>query len=156
MEVTVLSHSKENPMHTDASAGRIRFRDEALMVAEVAYAIRDSLLEVKGVVQVEVNKRIGSILVLYDRSKTSGENILKRIAESLGVDVERVKDRARSAQKALTSAKGRRYVKRGMMASMAGALGVVAFSEKWHVAAGAVFVPLLALHMYQNKKTLMK
>ena len=143
-------------MNAAAAQGRIRFRNEALKVAEFAYTIRDSLLEVKGVVQVQVNKRIGSILILFDKSKVSADKILNQIAETLGVDMTKVKTGVKDMQKALTSRKGRKYVKRGLMATIAAALGIVYFSEKWHVVAGVTFIHLLALHLYQNKRTLMK
>ncbi|QJB56964.1 HMA2 domain-containing protein [Pseudodesulfovibrio sp. zrk46] len=136
--------------------GRIRFRNEALKVAEFGYAVRDSLLELKGVVQVQVNKRIGSILILFDKTKVSTESILKKIAEALGVDMNKVKTNVSNMQKAMTGKKARTYVKRGLLTSIAAALGVVYFSEKWHVVAGVAFVHLLALHLYQNKRTLMK
>lgn len=141
-------------MHT-ATQGRIRFRNEALKVAEFGYTVRDALLEAKGVVQVQVNRRVGSLLVLFDKTRISAERILERIARSLGVDPDKVRDGAAGVQRALASRKGRRYVKRGMMASLAAALGIVLVSEKWHVAAGVVFVHLLAAHMYQNRRTLM-
>ncbi len=143
-------------MNAAAAQGRIRFRNEALKVAEFAYTIRDSLLEVKGVVQVQVNKRIGSILILFDKTKVSAENILNKVADTLGVDMTKVKTSAKDVQKALTSRKGRKYVKRGLITAIAAALGVVYFSEKWHVVAGVAFVHLLGLHLYQNKRTLMK
>ncbi len=136
--------------------GRIRFRNEALKVAELGFTVRDSLLELKGVAQVQVNKRIGSILILFDKTKISTEKILTKIAEALGVDMEKVKQNVSNLQKELTTPKARKYVQRGLMASIAAALGIVYFSEKWHVAAGVVFVHLLALHLYQNKRTLMK
>lgn len=141
---------------TAANHGRIRFRNESLKVAEFGYTVRDSLLEIKGVVQVQVNKRIGSILILFDKTKVNTDKILTKIAESLGVDMTKIKSNVSNMQKALAGRKGRKYVKRGMMASMAALLGIVYFSEKWHVAAGVAFVHLLALHLYQNKRTLLK
>lgn len=143
-------------MSEAAIQGRIRFRNEALKVAEFGYAVRDALLEIKGVVQVQVNKRIGSILILFDKAKVSADSILTKLAEALGVDMSKVKENAAKVKKSFIGIKGRRYVKRGLLASIAAALGIVYFSEKWHVAAGVVFVHLLALHLYQNKKTLMK
>ncbi|BCS88104.1 HMA2 domain-containing protein [Pseudodesulfovibrio sediminis] len=139
-----------------ATQGRIRFRNEALKVTEFGFTLRDALLEVKGVVQVQVNKRIGSILILFDNTKISAEKVLSKIADALGVDLTKVKSGMNDVHKALTGMKGRRYVKRGMLASMATLLGIVYFSEKWHVAAGVAFVHLIALHLYQNKKTLMR
>lgn len=139
-----------------AAQGRIRFRNDALKAAEFGYAIRDSLLELKGVVQVQVNKRIGSILILFDKTKVSGEKILTKVADALGVDMAKVKANVSTMQKALTGKKGRTYVKRGMLTTMGALLGVVCFSEKWHVVAGVAFVHLLALHLYQNKRTLLK
>ncbi|WP_319581964.1 HMA2 domain-containing protein [uncultured Pseudodesulfovibrio sp.] len=142
-------------MNAATPQGRIRFRNEALKVAEFGYSIRDSLLELKGVVQVQVNKRIGSILILFDKTKVSTDKILNRIAESLGIDMAKVRKSVGDMQKVITGKKGRTYVKRGMMATMGAALGVLFISEKWHALAGAAFVSMLALHLYQNKRTLM-
>lgn len=143
-------------MNAAIPQGRIRFRNEALKLGEFAYTVRDSLLEVKGVIQVQVNKRVGSILILFDKTKTNAEKILNRIAGALGVDMEKVKADLSNVRKKLTGVKGRRYVKRGMFGALAAALGIVFFSEKMHVAIGVVFVHLLALHLYQNKRTLMR
>lgn len=143
-------------MNAVADQGRIRFRNESLKVAEFAYGIRDSLLEVKGVIQVQVNKRIGSILILFDKTKVSAENILSKVAEGLGIDMAKVKENVSNMKKALNGRNGRKYVKRGMGGALAAALGIVYFSEKWHVAAGIVFIHMLALHLYQNRRTLTK
>ena len=143
-------------MLTAAQNGRIRFRNEALKVAEFGYAVRDSLLEVKGVVQVQVNKRVGSLLILFDKTKVTAEKILDTVAGALGVDLSKVRESVNDVKKKLTGPQGRRFVKRGLLVSMAATLGIVAFSEKWHVAAGVAFVHLLGLHLYQNKRTLFK
>ncbi|CCH50186.1 HMA2 domain-containing protein [Pseudodesulfovibrio piezophilus] len=143
-------------MNAVAEEGRIRFRNEALKVADFGYKVRDSLLEVKGVIQVQVNKRVGSILILFDKTKITAENILTKIAEGLGIDMNKVKANMASAQKTLNGRKARRYVKRGLAASLIAAIGIVYYSERWHVVAGSAFLSLLGMHIYQNRRTLAK
>ena len=136
--------------------GRIRFRNGALKAAGFANTVRDALLDAKGVLEVQVNRRVGSLLVLFDKGRISGEKILSTVAESLGVDLDKLRAQAASMKKSITSPDGRRNVKRGMMASLAVGLAMLVFSERLHAAAGLAFVALLAAHLYQNKRTLMK
>lgn len=136
--------------------GRFRFRHHALKVGDVTLDLRDKLLEIKGVLDVEVNKRVGSLLVLFDKTKTSLKNILEKIAATLGLPIEKIYSGANSAQKALTSKKARSLTKKGLMVSGVATLGALAFSEKTHVIAGLTCLGIVSLHVFQNRKTLFK
>ena len=148
--------SEERIMTAGTASGRIRFRNEALKVAEFGMTVRDALLEAKGVLEVQVNRRIGSLLVIFDKSRINAEKILTRIADALGVDLDKMKKQAQQLQRTISGRDARKYVKRGLLASLGLALGVVFLSEEWHVAAGTAFVGLLAAHLYQNRRTLMR
>ncbi len=139
-------------MEVSVTPGRIRLRNKALKAEELAYTLRDQLLEVRGVVQVQINKRIGSILILFDKAKTNAEKILCDLAGVLGIDREKIKKTINT----ITGKKARQYVKQGMLVTLGIGLGAALFSEKWHIAFGLVFTKLVALHLYQNRRTLMK
>jgi len=143
-------------MQATATAGRIRFRHGALKVGEKATALRDSLLDAKGVLDVQINKRVGSALVLYDKAKLKLENVLNVIAEALGIDMEKVRAGVSRLSQKVNSRKGRRYVKRGMMGAGVTSLALLTFSETGHAVAGSVMLACAAVHLYQNRRTLMK
>ncbi len=134
--------------------GRIRIRNAALKVGEMGYALRDELLAAKGVLDVQVNKRIGSMLVLYDKARISAESILQRVATALHVDLDKVRAGLSNINRKLVSREGRRYVKAGMGASLGIAMGALAVSGRWHILAGTVFLGCLGAHLYQNRRTL--
>lgn len=143
-------------MNATATAGRLRVRNGALKSNELATCVKEKLFEAKGVLEVQVNRRVGSVLVLFDKARISVERVMGRIATALGMDTKKLSAKAQSAQKAISGKKGRRYVKRGMIVALAAALGVVAYSEKWHVIAGGAFLTLLGAHLYQNRRTVLK
>ena len=143
-------------MDTTANKQRIRFRNEALKIADFGYSLRDSLLETKGVIEVHINRRVGSVLVLFDKAKISTKKILTKISETLSIDFDKVLEGVKNLKKTLMSRKGRRYVKVGMFGAIATSLASLAFSSKWHAATGVAFAGTTALHLYQNKKTILK
>ncbi len=134
--------------------GRIRFRNGALKVGEMGYALRDELLAAKGVLDVQFNKRIGSMLVLFDKARISAEHILARIADTLHIDVTKVRAGLTTFNRAIGSRKARRNVKLGMGLSLGTAIGALALSNRWHAVAGTAFLTLLGTHLYQNRRTL--
>jgi len=141
-------------MVVSATNGRVRVRHGALKGSSTAGEIRGKLLEMKGVLDVQINRRVGSLLVMYDKAKISLERILNKVAEVLHVDLAALKSRMSQANKALTGVKGRRYVKRGMLGALGTAMVALVWTERYHVVAGGVFLGLLGLHLYQNKRTL--
>lgn len=137
-----------------ATQERFRFRCESLRIDEKAAEVKKSLLKTKGVVELAINKRVGSVLVVFDKAKTNIDTLFVKIAESLGVDVQKVKDGLSRFSHTVSGRKGRRIVKRGMMGAGVAAIGLLAYSEKGHAIAGGVWLTLLAAHLYQNKRTL--
>ncbi|MFV0347264.1 MAG: HMA2 domain-containing protein [Halodesulfovibrio sp.] len=137
------------------SQGRIRFRNGALKVGELGYSLRDELLAAKGILDVQLNKRIGSMLVLFDKARIKAEAIFKRIAEFLHIDVVKVQEGLSSFNRAFGSRAARRNVKLGMGLALGTAIGALAYSGRWHAVAGGAFLTLLGGHLYQNRRTLM-
>lgn len=139
---------------TKAHNARFRFRCESLKLEERANAVKDALTKTKGVVEVAVNKRVGSLLVVFDQAKVQAEDLFCKIARCLGLEPEQVKSKLSSFNRAITGKKGRRIVKRGMMAAGITALSLLTVSHDKHAIAGAVWLSLIATHLYQNKRTL--
>ncbi|MCT4535923.1 HMA2 domain-containing protein [Halodesulfovibrio sp.] len=139
---------------TTVEHARFRFRCESLKIEEHANAIKESLAKTKGVVEVAVNKRVGSILVLFDQAAVSADKLFCKIAEGLGLEPEQIKSKLSSFNRAVIGRSGRRVVKRGLLCAGATTLALLAFSEKGHAVAGGVWLTLMAAHLYQNKRTL--
>jgi len=60
--------------------GRIRIRDEAFIRRSLGVGVQDALLENRGITRASVNRRTGSLLVIYDTEKMNGETIVGLIA----------------------------------------------------------------------------
>ncbi|MFA9395725.1 MAG: HMA2 domain-containing protein [Halodesulfovibrio sp.] len=133
---------------------RFRFRCESLKLEERANAVKDALSKTKGVAEVAVNKRVGSLLVLFDQGKVQAEQLFSTIARCVGLNPEQVRNKLTSFNRTITGRKGRRVVKRGMMAVGITALALLTVSEDKHAIAGVVWLSLIATHIYQNKRTL--
>lgn len=133
---------------------RFRFRCESLKLEERANAVKDALSKTKGVAEIAVNKRVGSLLVLFDRGKVQAEQLFSTIARCLGLEPEQVKNKLTSFNRTITGKKGRRVVKRGMMVAGITALSLLTVSEDKHAMAGVVWISLIAAHIYQNRRTL--
>lgn len=141
-------------MTTAEAQGRIRFRDELLKVEEKAATAKESLLKTKGVVEVAINQRVGSLLVLFDKSKVMADHLLLRLAECLGIDPARIKAGLTRVSRTVTSRRARRIVKLGMLGAGITTLTLLAYSEKGHAIAGGIWVSLMGAHLYQNRRTL--
>ena len=143
-------------MHASTTQhARFRFRSESLKIEETANTVKNSLLKTKGVATVAINKRVGSLLVYFDQTKVKAEKLFGTIASKLGIDVAEVKNKLSSFHRSISGRQGRKVVKRGLMGAGAASLGLLAFSEKGHAIACGVWLSLLAIHLYQNKRTLL-
>ncbi|SIN99023.1 HMA2 domain-containing protein [Halodesulfovibrio marinisediminis] len=141
-------------MSTTTYHSRFRFRCESLKFDEKAKAVKEALTKTKGVVEVAVNKRVGSLLVIFDHAKIRAEQLFSTIASSLGMDPEQVKDKLRSVSQAINSKRGRRYVKRGLLGAGVITLSLLTISEDAHAFSGVIWLSLMATHIYQNRRTL--
>lgn len=130
---------------------RFRFRCKSLCIEEKVAAVRASLANTKGVVEVTVNKRVGSLLVLFDKAKVNAETLFLKVAEDLGIDRQKFRD---EFSRKFSRRAGRRGVKQGMLGAGLLSLALLAYSGKAHALVGGVGITLLAAHLYQNKRTL--
>ncbi|MGL1931031.1 MAG: hypothetical protein OCC45_04630 [Desulfotalea sp.] len=143
-------------MQQAQSTYRLRFRDQSIKIGSMAYALRDNLLELRGIIKVEVNKRTGSILVLFDKAQIGSAVIFDKILATIGIDSSKIKDKIESAGKTITTKACRNYVNKGTLITGAITLGALAFSKKTHAIAGVVFIGFAGLHLIQNKKRLLQ
>lgn len=60
--------------------GRIRIRDKAFISRSQVFDVQDALLKNKGITRASVNRRVGSLLVVYDTATMNGEEIVGLIA----------------------------------------------------------------------------
>ncbi len=56
--------------------GRIRIRDKAFISRSQAFDVQGALLKNKGISRASVNRRVGSLLVIYDTAMMNGEKIV--------------------------------------------------------------------------------
>lgn len=151
--------------------GRVRIRDEGLKREPLVARVREELLATPGVSEVEVNTRVGSLLVLYSAAVTAAEKILKTVSQLLGsaeaasgseqparsgsarpgifAKLSRFKD----ASFAEPSVFKRRVLNNiGMLVSLVASLGAAIFGlKKLHILTGVVFLALFGDHFYQRR-----
>ncbi len=142
-------------MHAFSSGnhGRLRFRNPLLRDGDFGIKMVDHLKSVHGVLEVKLNPYVGSLLVVFDRAKTHGTEIIDRISEKTGVDCRRW---LKKGSRFFNNRRARQLVKLGMIAGAGGTLGALSVSKKMHIAAGTFFMGAVALHVIQNRKTLLK
>ena len=134
--------------------GRIRFRHRALKDEGRATVMHDRLHELKGVHEVSINRRIGSLLVIFENTEVSADVVLKAVGKVLRINSVRFKDELQKLDRTMSSQAGRRYVKRGMLTALGTAFFLLLLADDYHPLGGAAFVTLLAAHLYQNRRTL--
>lgn len=128
--------------------GRIRLRDERLRISQLADAVKEILLNIKGIKEVSANQRAGSILILYDKAVLKLEQILQVLADYLNIRVNYEK----AKQATCNPASIRRIAKIGMLLSLAISISAALLDLKaLHVAFGVIFLGFLGLHLYLYK-----
>lgn len=140
-------------------AGRIRIRDEKLRREAVAGRVRDALAATPGVSDVEVNPRVGSVLVIYSAVATGGEAVLEVVSGLLG-SVEEGVPAAPAAgcpkiSLTISPKMKRKAVNIGMLSALVLSLAALLFHlKKLHYLAGIVFVALFGDHLYERRQLL--
>lgn len=134
--------------------GRIRFRHRTLKGEGYAATMHDRLYELKGVRDVSINSRIGSLLVLFSNTEISAEEVLKVIGKVLRINCEWFKQEVQKLDLVMSSPKTRRYIKRGLLAALGTTLLLALLADDYHPFGGAAFMTLLTMHLIQNRRTL--
>lgn len=145
--------------------GRIRIRDEKMKKETLLSRVQEALLETDGVDGVEVNSRVGSLLVFYTAAKTETEKILNIIGELLDSYVcgpasgfsnnESSCCRLDRCSFKLTPAMKRVAANIGMLASLGfSMLAAVLHLKKLHIITGIIFLLLVGDHCLDKKERL--
>lgn len=135
--------------------GRLRIRDDALRNPSTARALEKRLLALKGIVEVKINQRIGSLLVLYDEAVTGIKGIRDAVAGYL--DVRRpIRDtvvRKRGKERSVIRRISKKVSNIGMLASLAfSVIAAILGAEGLHVASGALFLFFFAMHFSRHRE----
>lgn len=146
--------------------GRIRLRHPALKSPEAVSALKEFLEKMDGVTALEVNPRVGSLLLYWDPEKLDIES-LKAMAVMMLPKEEGAAKAAEAEKKAcpfaslnpLHSSKAvNQFVNRSMTATfllmLSGLVPGLRLGRQVHIAAGAAFAAFAAWHMARYRKTL--
>ncbi len=138
-------------MIVSAIDGRIRCVEPELKKNSKADAIEKSMRMLEGVTSAKVSRHTGSLLIHYDNAVTSGRTIRRLINERLkqsGIG---------SGVHSLDRPPVRRYVKFGLLGTITGSIGFLLLSsEQWHYRVGTAFLALLLVHVFQNRRRILK
>jgi len=148
--------AEPTPVQPSPSSARVRFRCKSLRIDEKILAVKKLLLETQGVLEVAFNKRIGSVLVIFDKTATSAEQIVQKITKSLNIDLEKIQESLKNTHKSFFSKRARTLVKRTMMTAGAASIFALFYSGGKHIFYGRIWLTAMMLHAYQNKRTILK
>lgn len=132
--------------------GRIRIRDEKLKSIAAASHIEKKLSHLKGILNVSINRRAGSILIFYDKTVWRIEQALYALADYLAdyLDIGRV-----GCKRRISCIADRKTVNLGMLVSLALSMFAAALDiAALHITAGIVFLGFLGLHLFRYKNML--
>lgn len=141
--------------------GRVRLRTPALRRAANAAELRKALLTQAGVQDVQVNARVGSLLVHYDPQLLSEETLRTLLEQHFpGALTRAASSAAGSRSGALPtvrlSADQRRTLAYAMLTSLGTSLlSLLVHSKKAHVLAGLLFLGGLGVHLSDKRRFLM-
>lgn len=153
--------------------GRIRLRDEKFKNRAVGDEIQKNVAHLKGILNVSINRRTGSLLIFYDKAGLRLEQVLHILADYLDAaktewglsqncgHSPRIKYGAGSdfgtVPVARVSITNRKIVNLGMLASLAvSMLGAAADIAALHIAAGIIFLGFVGLHIFRYKTHMFK
>ncbi len=138
---------------TSCIDGRIRLRDPGLKRSSLAEAVRERLRDLPEIRSVRLNRRTGSLLIIFDRIRTTVRKVLSALAGIFGLPV-REESSGGGAKGNPLSANARSYFTRrravnlGMLASLIVSIGgAIAGTEGLHIAVGVLFVALVGIHI---------
>lgn len=128
--------------------GRLRIRDEKLKNRAAADEIQRLITPVKGIFDVSINQRTGSLLIFYDRAILKLEQLLHVLADYLNTTKPECKRYA-------VSLTDRKIVNLGMLLSLAVSMfGAAIDITAIHIAGGIIFLVFWGLHIFRYKNML--
>ncbi len=135
--------------------GRVRVRHPALRHEKNAAPLRELLGCLPGMNRITINPRTGSLLLEYDPSLLSREDLLSLAGHWEPVDATEKPARPRRKTSMFTRARIIRHTNRIMLLSLAASVGLAAMGrERGHIVAGGIFLLFNALHLHTFRKCL--
>ena len=146
------------PLLASHVPGRLRLRGAALRSAKMLARVREAVLQCDGVLECRINARVGSVLLRYEPQRLPQQALLARLATTLPAAAQQATpDAAAQVQRARRRRvqAARRRVNTAVQYGMALSLGTSLLAAARgatgaHVAAGNVFLALLALHVIRG------
>jgi hypothetical protein len=150
--------------------GRLRVRDELLRNTAAADAVRRVLLAAPGVREVSANPRAGSLLIIYQQAQTTLRKITDLLNRYLLPErsvpaslAERSPTERRSHDRRIGPPTRRselfprrQAVNLGMLAALLVSMaGAVLGAKMLHIVAGVVFLGVLAIHLFDKRRSLL-
>jgi hypothetical protein len=133
--------------------GRLRIRDNAIKNPSIVSALEDIFKEEKGIIEMLINQRVGSMLIFYDSTITDFKGIIKIITPYLNAKKDPDKPALEGALinkgRSLVSRLGRRMLPNiGMLISLAlTVISVMIGGKGLHGIAGLFFMGFLGMHI---------
>lgn len=149
--------------------GRVRIRDDLFRNAAAAEAVKRHLLAVPGIREVSTNSRAGSLLVKYQQAQTTlrkitdflGRYLPERLAPE-GLPARSIPERRSHDRRTLPTRREpslarlrRQAVNLGMLSSLLLSMaGAVLDAMSLHIVAGVLFLGILAIHLFEKRRSL--
>jgi hypothetical protein len=128
--------------------GRIRVRHRSLRGQAACAALRETVSAWDGMLSVEANAAIGSLLLRYDPAQVAPAAMEARVAALFPATPA---PPPRMAMRRLD-----RYAQAGMMGGLAVALAALAGAKRLHAAAGALHVAAVLVHMAVHRRKILR
>lgn len=141
--------------------GRVRLRHADLKKPSIVEKITKDFARRKGIDLISANRKVGSLLVHYDRTLTRLDEILpvlrKHLKETPAPGKNRpVRKRSRNNSWPQLSMSKRQLINLGLLASLAGSLlALFVNATTAHIQLGLLFTAVSVLHLFDKKKTLL-
>ena len=141
--------------------GRIRIRDERLKKMVFADSLKRRLESSEELLDVRINHRVGSMLIIYNPSTTNNKRLFELVGEDIVVKETTGDTSIKRDNKKILSLRMPKGItkahKKIMLFSLAASLLGIAFGlKKYHVIAGFIFMGVWGIHLYIHKWTLLK
>ncbi len=141
--------------------GRIRIRHISLKNQDTLGKAVETLKANNGIELIKPNRNVGSLLVFYDKALTKTDEILDALHSYLWekpiIGKNKTPNRKSGIKRPQAPISKRQAVNIGLIASLSGSLLALLVNAKTaHVQLGILFTITSLIHIYDNKKTLLK
>ena len=137
--------------------GRIRIRDNKLRDQVILDRLKTELLNISVITTLEDNRRIGSLLVRFNKNSVE----MPRIEAQIDSAVDRVIGNPSASQRLLSKKNLNRYNKIAMLLLLGTSLSSLNLAGRkrrirWHRLTGYLFLANLAVHLFTYRKSLFR